>query len=121
MNEERNEALDAIDGADSHFVRACEIWNAYGVGSPQLQAEAARAALGEYLRAIEVLDSAKLNTLSERYRLSVLSFRERLLGQAASMRQYASDNIDEQLRHARDSLAHLKQGAQLLAESKETD
>src|SRR5260221_4794949 len=121
MDENGTNTLDAIDAAESHFGRACEIWNEFGVGSPQLQAQAARAALNEYLRAIEFLDSATLNTLPERHRLSVLSFRERLLAQAATMRQYASDAIDEQLRHTRDSLHHFKQAAQLLPESKETD
>jgi tetratricopeptide (TPR) repeat protein len=121
MEEKRTITLDAIDSAESHFGRACEIWNAFGVGSPQLQAQAARAALTEYLQAIEFLDSADIDSLLKRHRLSVLSFRERLLAQAASMRFYATDNIDEQLRHARDSLHHLKQAAQLLNESKERD
>lgn len=121
MDENRTKTMDAVDAAESHFGRACEIWNAFGVGSPQLQAQAARAALDEYLRAIETLDSADLNALQKRDQLSVLSFRERLFAEAASMRFYASDTTDEQLRHTRDSLHHLKQAAQLLNESKEKD
>jgi len=119
MDDERTKTLDAIDAADSHFGRACEIWNAFGVGSPQLQAQAASAALDEYLRSLEVLDSTDLSPLPKPHRLSVLSFRERVLAQAATMRQYAADSIDEQLRHARDSVHHLQQAAQMLIESKE--
>jgi hypothetical protein len=121
MDEERTTALDAIDAAESHFGRACEIWNSFGVASPQLQAGAARAALSEYLRAIEFLDSADLNTFPHDQRLSVLSFRERVLAQAATMRQYASDSIDEQLRYIQDCVGHLQRAAQLLLESKPTD
>ena len=40
-----------VGASERHFGNATDIWNSFGVGSPQLQSDAANAALIEYQKA----------------------------------------------------------------------
>ena len=110
-----------IEASERHFAAATDIWNSFGVGSPQLQTDAAKAALVHYLKAAELLDLNNLATLSGEARLRLLAFRERVLAQAATMKQYAATDYKEQIKHLQDTLDHLKTAANFLSTAQSHD
>jgi len=112
---------EILSQSETHFAHATEIWNSFGVTSPQFRVEAAREALIEYERAAELLDDSQLTGLQHDHQIRVRAFRERILAQVATMKQYASGNYEEQIGHLRDALKHFRRAEDFLNKAKTKD
>src|SRR5688500_1548809 len=107
-----------LSQSEKHFADATEIWNSFGVTSPQLRPDATRAARSMYTTAAELLDPDLVRSLPQHQRTHVLVFRERILAQAATMSFYCSDNCEEQIGHLGEAREHLRQAEALLIATK---
>ena len=54
-----------LSQGEKHFADATEIWNKFGVTSPQLRADATRAARSIYTKAAELLDPDRVRNLPQ--------------------------------------------------------
>jgi hypothetical protein len=117
----KNDFEQILVESETHFSRATEIWNSFGVTSPQLQIDAARTALAMYERAAELLDVNHIAQLPLESRVQVLAFRERILAQVATMKHYSSSDYTQKITQLEDALEHFRRAEELLNESNSND